>query len=74
MLGVEVDFNGRAGVCVCEHLAFSSVTLGNDTLDLFVSAVESSLLTMSTHWYRKQFEPKLGVIVHTCAKNFGSCC
>lgn len=72
ILGVEVDCNGRAGVC--EHLACSPVTFETDTLDRFVSAVESSLLTMSTHWYRKQFEPKLGVIVQTSAKNFGSCC
>ncbi len=34
-------------------------------------AVESSLLTMSTHHYRKQFGPKLGLIGLTCARNFG---
>lgn len=63
-------------VCICPFHIFLSVILltWNWYFRSQCLAVESSLLTMSTHHYRKQFEPKLGLIVHTCAKNFGSCC
>lgn len=65
------------GVFVWEQFFFLIFSIFPSTWNWYFKCLcladESDLLSMSTHHYRKRFEPKLGLIVLTCAKHFGSC-